>query len=90
MTDSKKALIPLGMVRVKKIRVQTMHKRKLRSEFMKNNEYEQVVAQWKNNYLNYNDDNLNHMESAFISNGFNINSPETIERIKEANKAFPA
>ena len=67
-----------------------MNKRKLRSEFMKNNKYEQVVAQWKNNYLNYNDDNLNHMESAFISNGFNINSPETIERIKEANKAFPA
>lgn len=57
---------------------------------MNNNEYEQVVAQWKNNYLNYNDDNLNHMESAFISNGFNINSPETIERIKEANKEFPA
>ena len=81
------------MGHIKKIRVherKTMHKRKLRSEFMKNNEYEQVVAQWKNNYLNYNDDNLNHMESAFISNGFNINSPETIERIKEANKAFPA
>ena len=57
---------------------------------MNNNEYEQVVAQWKTNYLNYNDDNLNHMESAFISNGFNINSPETIERIKEANKTFPA
>ena len=67
-----------------------MHKRKLRSEFMKNNEYEQAVAQWKNNYLNYNDDNPNHMESAFISNGFNINSPETIARIKEANKEFPA
>lgn len=56
---------------------------------MNNNEYEQAVAQWKNNYLNYNDDNLNHMESAFISNGFNIDSPETIERIKEANKEFP-
>lgn len=57
---------------------------------MNNNEYEQLVAQWKNNYLNYNDDNLNHMESAFISNGFNINNPETIARIKEANKEFPA
>lgn len=81
------------MGHIKKIRVherKTMHKRKLRSKFMNNNEYEQVVAQWKNNYLNYNDDNLNHMESAFISNGFNINSPETIERIKEANKTFQA
>lgn len=60
------------MGHIKKIRVherKTMHKRKLRSKSMNNNEYEQ---------------------SAFISNGFNINSPETIERIKEANKAFPA
>ena len=50
------------------------------------NEYEQLVKQWKRNYLDYNDDNLNHMESAFISNGFNINSPETIANLKAANK----
>lgn len=29
---------------------------------MNNNEYEQVVAQWKNNYINYNDDNVNCYE----------------------------
>ena len=48
------------------------------------NEYEHLVAQWKANYLAYNDDNPYHMESALISNGFHINSPETIEHIKAA------
>lgn len=51
-------------------------------------DYEEEKKKWFDNYLNYNDDNIYHAENAFISNGYNIDNPDTAARIHADNEEF--
>lgn len=57
------------------------------SEYIHKYDYHTEKDKWFSNYLKY-DDNLNHAETSFISNGFNIKNVETTERLHEANVEF--
>lgn len=49
-------------------------------------EYYKEAAKWFEYYLNYNDVNISHAESAFISNGFHLE--ENLEKLKQSNREF--